>query len=468
MPNLLAYLMLAAWPLVALVLYRRLSLAQATVWTLVAGYLLLPPPPAAFDFPLLPSLSKNTIPSLAAFVLALAFGRGQIRLWPRSRVAQVLLLVFLLSPIATWATNTDPVFFGRIGLPGLRPVEAVALVIRQGMLVIPFLLARALLAEEGGQRVLLGALAVGGLVYSVPMLLEVRFSPQLNIWVYGYFQHYFAQMIRGDGYRPIVFLYHGLWAAFFAFTAMAAALALARTAHGMKRVLLYASGAWMAGVLVLSKSLGSMLYGAALVPLLLFLRPRAQLGLAALLAVAALSYPLMKAADIAPREALIAQAERINPERAASLRFRLDNEEILFERANERPFFGWGTWGRNQLHDPVTGSITTVTDGRWIITLGVFGWVGLIAEMGLLTFPIFALWGASRRGRQALSPLVGAMALILAVNVIDLIPNATLTPMTWLFAGALLGVAERRAATAQAEDEAEPEPQPAKGLRTVL
>ena len=37
---------------------------------------------------------------------------------------------------------------------------------------------------------------------------------------------------------------------------------------------------------------------------------------------------------------------------------------------------------------------------------------------------------------------LGGLALIHVINVIDLLPNATITPMTWLIAGALLGYGE--------------------------
>jgi hypothetical protein len=35
------------------------------------------------------------------------------------------------------------------------------------------------------------------------------------------------------------------------------------------------------------------------------------------------------------------------------------------------------------------------------------------------------------------------LCLLLAINAVDLIPNATLTPLTWLIAGALTGYSER-------------------------
>ena len=37
---------------------------------------------------------------------------------------------------------------------------------------------------------------------------------------------------------------------------------------------------------------------------------------------------------------------------------------------------------------------------------------------------------------------MAALALMLAANLLDLLPNATLEPLTWLMAGALLGQAE--------------------------
>ena len=44
---------------------------------------------------------------------------------------------------------------------------------------------------------------------------------------------------------------------------------------------------------------------------------------------------------------------------------------------------------------------------------------------------------------------VSTLALILAVNMLDMLPNATLIPLTWLIAGALTGYVEdmRRATT---------------------
>src|SRR5437870_12226972 len=38
-------------------------------------------------------------------------------------------------------------------------------------------------------------------------------NPQLHLWIYGFRQHSFAQQMRDGGYRPLVFMQHGLMVA---------------------------------------------------------------------------------------------------------------------------------------------------------------------------------------------------------------------------------------------------------------
>lgn len=440
-PNTFAYLVLALWPLVMIVLFRRLEIGRAIIWSLLLAYLFLPPPPAKFDFPLMPPLSKQTLPPVMAFVIAFVMLGREIRLLPRSLVARGLMLLFVLSPLATVITNGEPVFFGRVGLPALRPIEAVAMMVNQAMLLLPLILARNFLHKTGAQRDLLVALLATGLVYSVLMLIEIRLSPQLNIWVYGYFQHLFEQTMRFGGFRPIVFLYHGLWVAFFALMVVASAAALMRYSTGPMRSFAFAVTGYMWAVLVLSKSVAAIAYSLVLVPLVLFGGRLLQIRVAAVLALLALTYPALRGLDLVPTQWLVAQAANVSPDRAASLEFRFDNERVLMDRAAEKPMFGWGSWGRNHLLDPVSGRILTVTDGRWVITIGVFGWIGYIAEFGLLAWPLLVLAARSfrLRAQEVASPWLGTLALILGFNLFDLLPNATITALTFLISGMLLG-----------------------------
>ncbi|WP_289150077.1 hypothetical protein [uncultured Salipiger sp.] len=443
MPNPLAYLMLAVWPVATIVLFRRLPVDRALILSLMLGYLFLPEPPAAFDLPLAPPLVKHNIPALTAFAFVLWKYGPQGLILPQSAVGKLLLITFVLSPVMTAMTNTEPVFFGQIGLPGLGIKDALALVVQQFLLVLPFLLARQYLADGGAQRYFLLALMVCGLIYSVPMLIEMRLSPQLNRWIYGYYQHLFGQSIRANGYRPVVFLYHGLWVAFFIFTSAVAALALWRLDARMHSFRTVAAALYLTLILVLSKSLGALIFAVGAIPMVVFFSRQMQIKVAILIGLLAIGYPVMKGTHLVPEERILAAVSQFDEERSYSLEFRFDNENVLLDRAYQKPVFGWGSWGRNQILDPVSGASLTVTDGRWIIVIGVYGWVGFLAEFGLLVLPLLLLWREAMATREdAISPFIAPLSLLLAINIFDMLPNATLTPLTWLLAGALTGYAE--------------------------
>lgn len=473
MPNLLATLMLVIWPVVIWRLYLALPPGRALIWSLLGAYLLLPPPPAAIDFPLMPALDKTSLPNLAILIVALVVLRGanRPRLLPDSIIARLLLVVFVLSPIVTVFTNPEPLIFTENYIRGLYLQDAIAQPINRFILVIGFLMARQYLTTREDQRDLLLALVVAGVAYSLPILLEVRLSPQLNNWVYGYFQHLFSQTIRQGGYRPMVFLYHGIWLAYFVLTCLLAALALWHADRSTSRPKFMIAALYLCGVLVLCKTLATLVYAGTAGALILLLTTRAQVKIAAVLALITLAYPVLKSTDLVPTDAILTQAEAISAERAQSLAFRFENEDDLVERAFLKPWFGWGIWGRNHIHDPDTGFITSVSDGYWVIVIGVWGWAGYIAQFGLMSLPIFLIWRELRFANRlkqeqfsrkvtyalmdlnhlkntddrGLSPYLGPLALMLGFNLIDLLPNATLTPTTWMIAGTLFGHAERLA-----------------------
>jgi hypothetical protein len=445
-PNALAWLALALWPVACLVAFRMLGPSRGLIVSLLGGYLLLPPGAAYFDPPLLPELNKDTIPGFSVMAIALLLYRPSLRLLPGNRVVRLLLAGYFAGQVLTVLTNTDPVFWGTFSRPGMAPKEALRNLLALIATVAPFLLGRAFLSREEDLRDLLWALVIATFLYSFPMLLEVRLSPQLNTWIYGYFQHSFAQMMRGDGFRPLVFLYHGLWAAFLVATAVLAACTLLR--EGRRPILLALAAIWLMGVLILCKSMAALIYALASVALILFASLRTQARLAALTAVLVLAYPILRGADLVPVDTMVDLAERYSAQRAQSLEFRFDNEGVLLDRARERPLFGWGGWGRNLEYEDDTGIQRGFPDGRWIITLSALGWTGYLTEFGLLVLPILLVWwqSGSRPSRVA-----SGAAFILAINLVDLIPNGTLTPLTWLFAGALLGWAEQPR-TAEAPD----------------
>ena len=468
MPNALAYLMLLVWPVIALVLYQRLSPTRALIWAILGAYMLLPPI-ATFDLPAVPDFDKFSIANLCALVFTLFVLRERVPVLPQNWIGRGLIAMFVLTPFATTITNPDVIPIVTGDVPSLRMYDSIAYISSQLIALIPFVLARRFLGTAEGMRALVGSLVVAGLIYSVPMVLESRLSPQLNIWVYGFFQHDFSQSMRGGGFRPMVFMPHGLWVAFFALMAAMSALVMLRQSTADGRHWHLFIWLYLMAVLVLCRSAGPMVYALGLTPLILIAPRRIQVLVAALLAVLVITYPLLRGAHLVPIYDIVDFAERINPERGDSLRFRTDNEEALLVRAMEKPWFGWGGYGRNLIFDPYDGRILTVPDGGWIIVLGAYGWAGYIAQYGLLVLPLILVGREALLSRSAaFSPWGAGIALIYAANLVDLLPNNTLIPFTWLMAGALLGWAEVLAADRRAAARAAWEANLPQGRRTVL
>jgi hypothetical protein len=447
MPNSFAYLILILWPLVAIVLYSKLSVVQATVWNMLAAQLLLPVG-TFFKFEMIPQFDKYSIPSLCAFVgCMLAMGRS-INLWRNFGLIEGLMLLFVFSPVVTSLLNTDPIFVGQSVIPGVGLYDGLSAALSQFVALIPFLISRQLMRGPENLHVVFSTLVISGLGYSLFLLFEIRMSPQLHFWFYGYYPSDFIQQLRDDGtFRPMAFMGHGLIAGFFAMTTALAAAVLWRTKIQAKRATTEGVvTAYLGIVLLLCKSGAAIVYGSVLIPLVRWTTPRFQARAAVSLVLLALLYPAMRIADVFPTNLLIDFARSVNQDRAQSLEFRFDQEERLLQHASDRFWFGWGRFGRNRIHQENWEGFAgdaSVTDGRWIITLGQFGLIGFIAEFGLLGASVF-IAARSLRGPESFeyAILLAGLALLVSANIIELLPNSTLLPWTWLLVGMLLGTSE--------------------------
>ena len=438
MPNAVAYIALLLWPAVTLALFASMRPAQALIWSLLGGYLLLPVK-TGFDFPVIPALDKTSIPSAAALIGALIFaGPRAVRL-PREWWLMTLLVLYVVSPMLTVLTNRDSLVFGNLMLPGLKPYDAFAAAAYSGIHLIPFLLGYNMLRTARSQDYLLRALVAAMLFYSLLMLIEVRLSPQLHTWIYGFFPHNFDQQMRSGGFRPVVFLGHGLLIAILTSMTIVAAAYLA-----LRRAQIFGVSAWfwlayLMCIMVLCRSLGALILSVTALLAAISIRRGGVRLICALVAITVLAYPMMRGADLMPVQVLADQFAAASPERASSLQTRIDNEDSLLDRADQRPLFGWGGYGRNRVFDEYTGKDMSITDGTWIIIIGTSGWAGYIATFGLLCLPLVGTWW---RGMHV-SAAGAALSLILAVNLLDLIPNSSLTPLTWLLAGTLAAIPQR-------------------------
>jgi hypothetical protein len=111
-------------------------------------------------------------------------------------------------------------------------------------------------------------------------------------------------------------------------------------------------------------------------------------------------------------------------------------EDSLLAHARERIWFGWGN-GRNRVFNE-TGENVSITDGYWIIILGIAGAVGFVVVFGALVWPV--VWARRRllvRGDQTDNTLLAGLALIVAWNAVDMIPNGLWSVTPFFLAGVL-------------------------------
>jgi hypothetical protein len=415
---------------------------QATLWTILGAQLLLPVGAFIKVAPGIPQLDKISIPNLSALIGCMLCARRPLRFWKGFGVTEMLLLMLLIGPFITSELNGDLVRSGSVILPSVGNYDALSSVVAEFLSILPFFLGRHVLKGEADNIEIFRTLVIAGLIYSVPMLFEIRMSPQLHNWVYGYLPSDFFQEVRDGGFRPVVFLGHGLAVAFFTMTTVVAAAALWRVEGRILQLPAAGITAYLGATLVLCKSAAALIYAAALVPLVRWTKPRLQVRIAIFLVTIPLLYPVLRTVDLVPTKAILDAATSFSADRAYSLQVRFDQEQQLLKRASERILFGWGRFGRARIYNDY-GRDISLTDGHWIVILGQSGLFGFFAEFALLVLPVFRAASAFKLATFVSDRIfLSALTLIVAINIFDLVPNSWLTPWTWLLTGALLGRAE--------------------------
>lgn len=486
------YLMFAWFPVV-LVLFARLPRHRAVLVAFIAGVLFLPglldkkinaDAPNPVPVPYAPLTKQNTI-CLAILVAAIVFDRKRLLAF-RPRWVDVPMVAWCLCPYLSSLTNAAPPDETTPLYDGFSQSRAQTL-----LWGVPWFIGRLYFTDATRFRELLRGVVGGGLVYVPFCLIEARVSPQFHKWVYGFEQHDFIQAVRPDGYRPTVFMEHGIAVGMWLVAATLFAFWL--WWHGHERRLTVGRQSWplVAAVLVLLattvviKSTGALALGVlGAIVLIAARRVSVPLALGVLVAVCPLyilgrteaskdatgwlrmKFSKWETEDEAELESLEKKAvqkpmlswgwwtsedvlrgieDGANRDRAKSLEFRLINEDRLMERAAQKPWFGWGGWDRAAIlviEDPEEKPKDLVTaDGLWILTLANRGYFGLAALYAAMLAPVLRLmvrhpWRAGVHASYA-APTVAAVFVTL--YMIDNLSNAMFNPVYVLMAGGLAG-----------------------------
>lgn len=421
-------IMMWGWIPAVLLLFAVLPTRRAVIASFLLAWLFLPM--AGYDIEFFPDYTKMSATCAGVMIASLLLDRSGA--WSRlePRLYDLPMLVWCFVPTAAAVSNGDSIYTSLTG--------ALDHIIVYGL---PYLIGRMYFTDLKSLRELALGLVLGGLVYVPLCWWEIRMSPQLHSTVYGFDASHFQFAKRQGGYRPSVFMQHGLMVGMW----MASTTVVA--------FWLWLTGAWrkqwgapaLALVLLLAittifcrSSGASALMVAAIGTLAAVRFAHLRLPLL-LLAVAPLAYMGVRGPELwSGQELLDATQALFGDERMKSLAFRLRYESLIVERAMERPIFGWGGFGRfNE-----TKGGTLVPDAMWAIAIGKFGLVGLISLFLVLLLPAvvvarlpWRLW-VTPAGASAV-----ALAAVLAIYAADSLFNAMVNPIFFLGVGAVVAAA---------------------------
>lgn len=440
--NFFAYFMLFSWPLIAIGFFKMFPARWACAVTLVGGEMFLP---SGFEihFIGLPPLDKDLSVSIAAIAGCLIVRpRAILRGAKTGRRYVIFWVIMIVGLYFTVQTNPDPIKIGQTFLPALTSHDFISMAIRSLLYWWPpFFLGRKLFTKPEHLEVLCTVMAFAGLIYSFFILVELKMSPQFSGWVYGYSAASFEQSLRGGGYRPVVFMRHGLTVALFMLMSVLAATGLARARIRLLGFSARGFAIYLFLILAIMHSAGALINALLFVPSLIWMRPRSQGRLATIIAGLVLFYPLLRFFDLVPVESVVGFFNSLlGADRSGSLEFRLVNEADLLAKAILRPWFGWGGYAR-QMTFYNWGGTKSVIDGEWIVILGYAGVVGFVSVFGLLLVPIFVFAKRLRRIVSRRETILASSVLFMAVAyVFDLLPNAGVAPYLTMMIGALVGI----------------------------
>lgn len=424
-----AYVVLIGWPIVALSLCALLPPRRAIITTFVAAWLFLPT--ASLSIPGLPDWTKMSATCVSLLLGLMIFDLDRLISF-RPKWIDLPIAAWCLCSMASSLANGLGLYDGLSA--------SLAMTATWGL---PYLIGRLYFNSGDALRELAIGLFIGGLAYIPFCLYEIRMSPQLHSLVYGFHQHTFAEAHRFGGWRPTVFMEHGLMVAMW--MSMASLVGIWLWVSGTLRSIRGIALPWFLVPLlvtaVLCKSVGALvLQGAGLALLALVRRYQSWKPILILGSVAPL-YILLRLAGIWSGAELVEVAKAVNEDRGASLEIRIRHEDLLAAKALERPAFGWGGWSRSRVKDE-SGKDISITDGLWIIELGLHGFVGLVAMLGVFLLPLAALARAfpAREWTRPGAASAAALTAVVGLYLIDCIPNALVMPVFVLAIGGITGL----------------------------
>ncbi len=439
--NALANLVLLLWLPAVVYIFSRYPAQRAVILSILGAWLFLPI--ANLQFPGIPDYDKMSAASYGVLLSTAIFDVGRFRLFKFSWI-DVPMVVWCICPFFSSMSNA------------LGPYDGFSATLAQTVTWgIPYFLGRIYLNTLPALSNLAIGILIGGLLYMPFCLFESRMMVSVHEMLYGFNPSGFAMSIRLGGYRPSVFMNHGLMVGMWMMTAALMGVVLWRTGI-VKKVWNIPIAALVVLLLItffLVRSTGAYVLFAAAI-LILWVGQQFRNTLAIWLITGGIIFYLyLGATGNFPRQEIVGTLSQVFPaDRMQSLDFRFMNEELLSEKARRQITFGWGGYGRNRVYD-AEGTDISITDSLWIIAFGIYGLVGLVSIFTALLLPAVAF--CIRFPAQLWShPMVATAAALMISTVMyayDCVLNAMTNPIFVLTSGGIAGLVVSQQASRKAK-----------------
>lgn len=417
---------LFGWLPIVFYLFVRFPPHRAVIISFVVAWLFLPQ--ASYPIPLLPPYDKVSASCYAILLATLVYDTSRITTFKPGWL-DVPMLIWCLCPILSQVTN------------GGSPISPTfSQIITWGL---PYVVGRLYFGSLDGLRQLAIGMFAGGLAYIPFTLIEGVKGPILHQMVYGVnaFEDW-GQARRMGGWRPVVFMQHGLMVGVWMMTAALIGVWLWQTGtlkkfqgRNIKTLVIVLTIAFF-----LCRSTGAYsLFAFALIVLFSAKFFRTSLPLLFIIGYIVFYLYIAASGQFSSHDVIDFITQIFGEERASSLKFRFDMEEILGAKARQAFLFGWGDSGGNRVYNEY-GQDISVTDSLWILAFGVHGVVGLASLFSSLLLPVVVFCLSKYPARTWAHPKV-APAAVLAVSltmyVFDCVLNAMVNPIFAVIAGGL-------------------------------
>ena len=424
------------WIPIVFYFFSRFPARQAVILGFIVAWLFLPQ--KEFPLPGLPDYTKVSATCYGVAIATIIYDINRLRSFRFSWV-DLPMFIWCCCPLAASLSN------------GLGLYDGLSAVLMQAITWgAPYFLGRIYLNSLKGLSQLAMGIFLGGLAYIPLCLFEVRMSPQLHRIVYGFSPYAFGQSIRYGGYRPSVFMQHGLEVGMFMMAATFIGIYYWKT--NTVRQVYGISITWLVSALlvtfVLVKSTGAYFLLFIGIGILLFVW-QFRSSIIVLLIIGSIFFYLGQntLTDTYISDQIVTSVSKVVPEeRIQSLEFRFNNEELLTDKARQKMFFGWGGWGRNRVYRyNWEGKLVdiSVTDSLWIIAFGQNGLVGLLSVFSAFFVPVLAFikrYPVIYWFKPQITP-AAIITIVLLLYMIDTLFNAMINPIFILACGGVAGTA---------------------------